>query len=155
METLGNTSLLERKKIGYFASSKIASLSVLPTLDWAAEVAKHEDVAIVSGFHSKMEREVLDFLLRGKCGIVCVLARSIYKKIPDKFLEAYNSGRVLFIAPFKTSATMTSRRLCQRCNEYVASISDELVFSSMNPQSSLCCLYNIKGTIKNMIILWE
>lgn len=137
METLGNISLLERKKIGYFASSKIASLSVLPTLDWAAEVAKYDDVAIVSGFHSKMEREVLNFLLRGKCGIVCVLARAIYKKIPDKFREAYNSGRVLFIAPFKTTATMTSRPLCGKRNEYVASISDELVFTSLTPDSSL------------------
>lgn len=140
METLGNTSLLDRKKIGYFASSKIATLSVLPTLDWATEVAQHEDVAIVSGFHSKMEREVLDFLLRGKCGIVCVLARSIYKKIPEKFREAYNSGRVLFIAPFKTSATRTSRHLCQQRNEYVATISDELVFSSLTPRSSLFSL---------------
>lgn len=140
METLGNTSLLDRKKIGYFASGTIASLSVLPTLDWAAEVAKREDVAVVSGFHSKMEREVLDFLLRGKCGIICVLARSIYKKIPDKYFEAYNAGRVLFIAPFKTTATMTSRHLCQLRNEFVASISDELVFSSLTPTSSLCKL---------------
>lgn len=137
METLGNTSLLDRRKIGYFASGTIAALSVLPTLDWAAEVAKREDVAIVSGFHSKMEREVLDFLLRGKCGIICVLARSIYKKIPDKYREAYNAGRVLFIAPFETSATRTSRHLCQQRNEYVASISAELVFSSMTFNSSL------------------
>ena len=84
-----------------------------------------------------MEREVLDFLLRGKCGIVCVLARSIYKKIPDQFRDAYNAGRVLFIAPFKTSASRTSRNLCQQRNEYVASISDELVFSSLTPDSSL------------------
>ena len=56
MKTLGNTSLLERKKIGYFASGTIASLSVLPTLDWATEIAKREDVAIVSGFHSKMPK---------------------------------------------------------------------------------------------------
>ena len=88
MDTLGNTSLLDHRKIGYFASGTIASLSVLPTLDWVAEVARREDVAIVSGFHSKMEREVLDFLLRGKCGIICVLARSIYKKVPDKYREA-------------------------------------------------------------------
>lgn len=137
METLGNTSLLDRRKIGYFASGTIASLSVLPTLDWTAGVARREDVAIVSGFHSKMEREVLDFLLRGKCGIVCVLARSIYKRIPDKFREAFDSGRVLFIVPFKTSATRTSRHFCQQRNEYVASISDELVFSSLSPKSTL------------------
>lgn len=137
MDTLGNTSLLDRKKIGYFASSKIASLSVLPTLDWATEVSSRKDIAIVSGFHSKMEREVLDFLLHGKCGIICVLARSTYKKIPEIYCESYNTGRVLFIAPCKTSATMTSRLLCQQRNEYVASISDELVFSSLTPESSL------------------
>lgn len=147
METLGNTSLLNRKKIGYFASSKIATLSVLPTLDWAAEVASREDVAIVSGFHSKMEREVLDFLLRGKCGIICVLARPIYKNVPSKFQEAYNSGRVLFISPYKTSSTMTSSLLCQRCNEYVASISDNRVFSSLTANSSLCRLVTTDSQI--------
>ena len=144
METLGNTSLLDRKKIGYFASGAIASQSVLPTLDWAAEVAKRDDVAIVSGFHSKMEREVLDFLLRGKCGIICVLARSIYRKVPSRFREAYDIGRVLFISPCKTSAVMTSRHLCQQRNEYVASICDELVFSSLSPESSLYPLVNSK-----------
>ena len=144
METLGNTSLLDRKKIGYFASGSIASQSVLPTLDWATEVAKRDDVAIVSGFHSKMEREVLDFLLRGRCRIICVLARSIYKKIPERFREAYDTGRVLFISPCRTSATMTSRCLCRQRNEYVASISDELVFSSLSPESSLYPLVNFK-----------
>lgn len=137
MKTLSNTSLLDRKKIGYFASNTIASLSVLPTLDWATEVSKRDNIAVVSGFHSKMERKVLDFLLRGKCGIVCVLVRPIYKKIPNKFIAAYNAGRVLFISLCKTSATMTSRPLCQQRNEYVASISDELVFSSLIPESSL------------------
>ena len=150
METLGNTSLLDRRKIGYFASGSIVSLSVLPTLDWATEVAKREDVAVVSGFHSKMEREVLDFLLRGKCGIICVLARSIYKKIPEKFREAYNAGRVLFIAPFKTSANRTSRHLCQPRNEYVASISDELIFSSLTPDSSL---YPLSITRKTILVI--
>ena len=144
METLGNTSLLDRKKIGYFASGTIASQNVLPTLDWAVEVAKRKDVSIVSGFHSKMEREILDFLLRGKCGVICVLARSIYKKIPVRFHEAYDTGRVLFISPCKTSAVMTSRPLCQQRNKYVASICDELVFSSLSPESSLYPLVHSK-----------
>lgn len=144
METLGNTSLLDRKKIGHFASGTIVSQSILPTLDWAAEVAKCDDVAIVSGFHSKMEREVLDFLLRGRCSIICVLARSIYKKVPSRLREAYDAGRVLFISPCKTSATMTSRHLCQLRNEYVAAICDELVFSSLSPASSLYPLAHSK-----------
>ncbi|MDE7465571.1 MAG: hypothetical protein K2M59_03985 [Muribaculaceae bacterium] len=137
MATLGNISLLDQKKIGYFASSKIASLSVLPTLDWATEIAKQDDIAIVSGFHSKMEREVLDILLRGRCGIICVLARPIYKVIPEKYRNAYAQDRLLFVSHNTSKSTMTSRHLCQKRNEYIASISNELVFSSLSPDSSL------------------
>lgn len=140
MDVLGKLELLNRRKIGYFASSKIATLSVLPTLDWAMEIAKREDVAIVSGFHSKMEREVLDILLKGLCGIICVLARPIYKVIPDKYCNAYAQDRALFISHNTNKSTMTSRHLCQKRNEYIASISDELVFSSLTPQSSLYSL---------------
>ena len=128
--------------MGFFASSRIASLSVLPTLDWAAEVAARDDIAVVSGFHSKMEREVLDFLLKGKCGIICVLARSIYKRVPGKFREAYNAARILFICPCETTAVMTSRASCRQSNNYIASIADELVFSSLTPGSSLFPLVN-------------
>ncbi len=142
MESLGNLGLLDKHRIGFLAGSKIASLSVIPTLDWAIETSKHEDVSIVSGFHSQMEREVLDFLLKGKCGIICVLARSIYKKVPPKFREAYNAGRVLFISPFQTNAIRADRQVCQHRNEYVASLSDELVFSSLNPESSLYSLFS-------------
>lgn len=137
MDTLGYSSMLDRNKIGFFAAGKIASLSVLPTLDWATEIAKRKDVAIVSGFHSKMEREVLDILLKGRCGIICVLARPIYKIIPDKYRYAYEQERVLFISHNTYKSTMTSRLLCQKRNEYIASISDELVFSSLTPESSL------------------
>ena len=137
METLGNISLLDRKKIGYFASGRIVSLSVLPTLDWATELTKRDDVTIVSGFHSKLEREVLDILLRSRCGIICVLARPIYKVIPDKYHNAFAQNRVLFISYNTAKSTMTSRHLCQKRNEYIASISDELVFSSLSPNSSL------------------
>lgn len=137
METLGNTLLLERRKIGFFASSRIAALSVLPTLDWAAEIAQREDVVIVSGFQSKMEREVLDFLLQGRCGIICVLARSIYKKIPDRYREAYDAGRVLFVSHECGSVRRTARAAAIRRNAYIASIVDSLVFSSVTSASSL------------------
>lgn len=150
METLGNISLLDLHKVGYFASGTIATLSVMPTLDWASEVAKRDDVAVVSGFHSKLERQVLDFLLRGKCNIICVLARGIYRVVPDKFRDAYDAGRVLFVSNNNSTSTMTSRRMCQNRNEYVAEISDELVFSSITPESSLYPLSLTNKKITNL-----
>ena len=97
MESIGNNSLFGRRKIGFLAGSKIAPLSVLPTLDWASEIATREDVAVVSGFHSQLERQVLALLLKGKCGIICVLARSLYSKVPTEYKSAFDCGRVLFI----------------------------------------------------------
>ena len=152
METLGNTELMKLHKVGYFASSKITALSVLPTLDWAAEIAKREDVAIVSGFHSKMEREVLDYLLRGRCGIICVLARSIYRKVPAKFKEPYKQNRVLFITEEKNpDVIMTGKYSARKRNQLVDSLADRLVFSSLTPNSSLASIYQDSTKPKQLL----
>ena len=58
---LGNKELLKRRKIGFLASRKISSSAILPTLDWAVEISKQSDVAVVSGFHSRLEKDVLKF----------------------------------------------------------------------------------------------
>ena len=60
---IGNIDLLQKRKIGFLASRQIATLSVLPTLDWATEISQREEVAVVSGFHSRMEREALEPML--------------------------------------------------------------------------------------------
>lgn len=150
MQTLGNKELINLHKIGYFASSKIVSLSVLPTLDWAAEIAKREDVVIISGFHSKLEREVLNYLLKGKCGIICVLARGIYKQIPAKYKEAFGNNRVLFISLESDKTLNYGREQTARRNEFIALSADELVFSSVTPESSL---FSLTKTIKPVTFL--
>lgn len=135
--TLGNPELMQRKKVAFFASSITASLSVMPALDWASEVAKQEDIAVCSGFQSPLERDILPYLLRGKCGIIVALNRGIYKKIPEKYRDAYESGRILFLSLQTGSATRPSRAAAERRNLYLADIADSLVFASLSPHSSL------------------
>ena len=81
---LGNKDLLNRITIGFLASRKLPSNVILPTLDWAVEISNRTDVAVMSGFHSRMEKDVLKFLLQGQCGIIMVLARGMYKRIPKE-----------------------------------------------------------------------
>ena len=144
MKTLGNSGLIQLYKIAFFASSKTRSSSVLPTLDWATEIAKREDVAVCSGFQSPLEKEILPYLLKGKCGIIIGLNRGIYKKIPQKFLEAYNSGRILFISLENDNIIMPSKSNAEKRNNYLTSIADEIVFASLNPNSGL---YSLKESI--------
>ncbi len=123
---LGNKELLKQKKVGFLASRKISSLSILPTLDWATEVSRREDTAIVSGFHSKMERNVLEILLKGRCGIIIVLARGMYRKLPKQYEEAMSQNRLLIISNEKDNVKRVSEQTAHKRNEYVKSISDEM-----------------------------
>lgn len=124
---LGNKELLKVRKLGFLASRKISSLSILPTLDWATEVSKREDNAIVSGFHSKMERDVLEILLKGQCGIIVVLARGMYRKLPIQYKETMSQNRLLIISNEKDNVKRVSEQTAHKRNEFVREIADEMM----------------------------
>lgn len=123
---LGNKELLGRWKIGFLASRKIASSAILPTLDWAVEISKRADVVVVSGFHSRLEKDVLKFLLQGKCGIIIVLARSMYRKLPKIYDTVMKENRLLIISLEKETVTRVSERTAHKRNKYVEELADEL-----------------------------
>lgn len=123
---LGNKELLNRWKIGFLASRKISSSAILPTLDWAVEISKRADVVVVSGFHSRLEKDVLKFLLQGKCGIIIVLARSMYRKLPKIYDTVMKENRLLIISLEKETITRVSERTAHKRNKYVENLADEL-----------------------------
>ena len=128
---LGNTELLKMRKIGFLASRKISTLSILPTLDWALKISKQKDIAIVSGFHSKMERDLLKILLQGECGIIVALARGMYRKLPKQYEVAMLQNRLLIISYEKESVIRISEATAHKRNNYVREIADEM-------QTSIC-----------------
>ena len=123
---LGNKDLLKMRKVGFLASRKISTLSILPTLDWAMRVCKQKDIAIVSGFHSKMERDVLKILLQGECGIIVVLARGMFRKLPKQYEKAISQNRLLIISYEKESVIRVSEATAHKRNNYVREIADEM-----------------------------
>lgn len=123
---LGNAELLKMRKIGFLASRKISTLSILPTLDWSMQVSKQKGIAVVSGFHSKMERDVLKILLQGECGIIIVLARGMYRKLPKQYEVAMSQNRLLIISYEKESVTRISEATAHKRNDYVREIADEM-----------------------------
>ena len=118
------------QKVGFLASRKISTLSVLPTLDWAMQVCKQRDIAIVSGFHSLMERNVLKLLLQGQCGIIIVLARGMYRKLPKQYEEAMNQNRLLIISYEKETITRVSEESAHKRNDLVRKLANEMYVPS-------------------------
>lgn len=123
---LGNKQLLNLHKIGFIASRHASTLDVIPTLNWAAEMSKRVDVAVVSGFQSPLEKDVLKFLLRGVCPIIIVLARGMYRKLPEALQLPMGQHRILVISNEPDTLTRVSEITAHKRNEYVKSISDEM-----------------------------
>lgn len=123
---LGNTELLKMRKVGFLASRKISTITILPTLDWAMQISKQSDTAVVSGFHSKMEHNVLEILLQGQCGIIIVLARGMYRKLPKQYEIAMAENRLLIISNEKENVTRVSEITAHKRNDYVREIANTM-----------------------------
>lgn len=130
----GNKELLNVHKTAFLASSTIPPDMVLKCYDWANQMAK-EGKCVVSGFSSHLEKEVLHFLAKGKQPIILVLARQMYKQIPQELQPLLNSDRLLIIsvsnAPRQSKATALSR------NRYICEIADQILFVGVTEKSSL------------------
>ena len=123
---LGNKQLQNLHKVGLIASRHVSTLDVIPTLDWAAEMSRQKDIAVVSGFQSPLEKDVLKFLLRGVCPIIIVLARGMYRKLPEPLQTPMDQQRILVISNEPDTITRISEITAHKRNEYVISISDEM-----------------------------
>lgn len=138
IEYLGNIDLLKQPMTAFLAPSKIAPESVLPTLDWATEMAQTGRV-IVSGFSSKLETDVWDVLVRNGSPIIMVLVRSKFKRIPMEYHPLLDRGQLLFL--FLGLGSRLSRQNAPIRNAYVANLANEVVFPYISEQSSLYTIY--------------
>ena len=132
IEYLGNKELLKLPKTAFLASSTIPPDMVLRCYDWA--IAKHEG-CVVSGFSSKLEQDVLHFLIKAKCSVILVLTRCMYKVIPDDLKQAMEEGRLLIISVSK--AVRQSKVTAYARNRYICELADKVIFVGVNEESSL------------------
>ena len=96
---------------------------------------------VVSGFQSKIEKDVLHFLLQGKQPVVMVIARQMYKDLPSSLQKHLDDGRLLIISTAPT-ALRVGKIAAEQRNAYIAKIADNIVFGYIRPDSSLQNIYN-------------
>ena len=144
IEYLGNKELLKQHKTAFLASSTIPPDMVLKCYDWAT--AKHEG-CVVSGFSSKLEQDVLHFLLKAKCPVILVLARCMYKVIPAELKEAKEEGRLLTISV--SNAIRQSKVTAHARNKYICEIADQILFVGVSEKSRL---YKLRVDYKDKTI---
>ena len=64
MEYFGNKDIIKLYKTAFFCSRKCPADIVLKSLDWAKR-KKDKEECVISCFHSSIEEDVFDILLKG------------------------------------------------------------------------------------------
>lgn len=134
MERLGNLDLLNLPKTSFLASNTIPTDMVLRCYDWAQQASRGNE-CIISGFSSHLEQQVLHFLIKGTCPIILVLARKMYKRMPEELQPLLDNGRLLIIST--TKATRQSRTTAYARNQYICELVDKIIMVGVNEISSL------------------
>lgn len=148
MDYIGNKELLKLPKTAFLASSKIPVDLVLRCYDWATQMAQSEQ-CVVSGFSSHLEKEVLHFLMKGRCPIILVLAREMYKQIPSELQPLLDANRLLIISVSK--AVRQSKATAYARNKYICEIADSILFVGVKESSSL---YPLALEYNNKVESW-
>lgn len=115
-------------KLALFCSNRCPGGLILAAYDWARAIRQRSDVTIVSGFHTVIEKDVLEILLAGDCAIVMVPARSAASmRIPAAWKAALAAGRLRIESPFAASVRRITRETARVRNDYIAGMADEIL----------------------------
>lgn len=123
--TLGNRQILELPKTAFLCSRTCPANIILKSYDWA--IAQREaGNCIISGFHSRIERDVFHYLLQGRQPAVLVLARGMRRRWEPEILRALAEERLLIMSPFPASIRRPTAETARRRNRFMAELADQL-----------------------------
>ena len=164
LQMLGNAALMERPKVAFLSSRKVAPAAVMRCYDWATgmrggggtpggSAGRLAPPCVVGGFQSALERDVLKLLLPdGGPPIVMVLARGMWRSVPVEYREAINAGRMLVVSPFSQGVVRVSKETAERRNGWILDHCDEAVFASLDLNGSLARLVAARPNLRYQVL---
>ena len=138
MDLSGNKDLLDRPLVAFFASRNATPHDAQLARQWAESICKTDKV-VISGFHSPLEKEILNYLLERQHPVIIALGRALYKRIPDHLKSHFDEGRVLFVS-FRDYSRHSWNSAHIR-NWSVAKLAEEVYFTQFDNTSSLSTLH--------------
>lgn len=139
MKLMGSNQLLKFEKTSFLCSRKISATSVLRSYDWAIAQAK-AGTCVIGGFHSRIEKDVLHFLLKGDQPLIIVLARGFYKRWQPEIKDRLDRGNLLIISPFEQSVSAVTPQTCLIRNKLILELADQIVIGYADPKGQLAKL---------------
>ena len=134
---VGSAEPVSGKLTAFLCSKEAPGGTILRAFD---QVAAWRDAGrcVISGFHSPLEQQALEILLRGKQPVVMVLARGLGKlRLPAGQKKALADGRLTIVSPVLATEKRVTANLARQRNRFVAALADEVVFAFVSQGGSL------------------
>lgn len=133
LHAIGDVGILSGPVLGLCCSVRCPGSVIVQTYD-LARALRDAGITVAGGFHSPIEKDCLDILLRGKQPVVICPARGIDRmRMPAPWRSALDSGRLLILSPFSEGRPRTTAALAQERNEFVAAIADAVLVPYASP----------------------
>ena len=131
----GNLDILKNKTFAVFSSVKCPGSIIIKTYDLMRKL-RESNITVISGFHSPIEKECLNILLKGKHPVIFCPARSIdTMRIELEFRKPLEEGRLLILSPFSGRERRISSEKAQRRNYFVAALATDVFIPYAAPGS--------------------
>jgi predicted Rossmann fold nucleotide-binding protein DprA/Smf involved in DNA uptake len=107
-----------------------------------ARALRDSGISVISGFHSPMEKECLDLLLRGRQPVVICPARNIEQiRLPADWRTPIAEGRMLILSPFGAPHCRPTATLAEQRNCFVSTLASAVVIAHAPAASKVDRLY--------------
>ena len=130
---MGNQGVLNNRLTGLLCSIQCPGSAIIRTYD-AIRLLRDGGVSAIGGFHSPMERECLDILLRGDQPVViCPARRLTGVRLGRNVRQPVIDGQVLVLSPFGETVRRTTATQALRRNELLAALADAILVPHAAP----------------------
>lgn len=132
---IGNRDLLKRPLIAFFCSQQCPGEIIIKAQDWANQAVGSAN-AIISGFHTPVEKDVLRILLRGKHPAIMCMARGLENyRAPTDLKPGIADGSLLLVSPFPASERRVTAELAEQRNRHILTMVDTVLIAHAAPDS--------------------
>ena len=136
LKGVGNAALLDGPLTAFFASRTCPGSAIRAAIDWAVAEAR-EGQTIISGFHSPLERSVLEVLLTAHGKAVIALARDVDKaRQPSAWRQAVLKNEIAIVSVDPGTQRLTEDLASTR-NDWVAKLASDIVIAHAEPAGTL------------------
>ena len=115
----GNLALADFPATAFLCSTQCPAEKVVEAFDWARRQCD-KCGAVISGFHTPVEKDVLAILARRGANIIWVPGRDLPQSIDTIFKTPMDEGRLLILSPFSFGKpSRSSKASCSERNRFV------------------------------------